>query len=346
MAVAAEDVFLIAVSLLVHLTSGIRISNIPISDTVNRALFKSASGFVDGSGIDAFRPSVDVEDKEILEFLKAFQELKKTGLMPKPVLFDDFDKAVRFLHIPKTGTSFFNTVVKRACPRLPKEMMRQCLADFNFFGENVTYLGSAYCDVNVIVNGHTPMETYNVNRAFGLFRSSVNLTISMFFFQLHGLTKLQKDKVTKSHAQLNSFVNFSEVLSTQTKMLIGKGAHLRFTPDEEDLQLAIDRIKHMKFVGLTDQWIITNMLFSAMFGRDLTPVDFGNVRNTKYNEEAYVAAVQQLGLQKFDPYDEKVFAVVNDLFTKRIQTWFGPACAKEDKRNSLCYFMHQRGFLS
>jgi len=295
------------------------------------------------------RPIEDEADEVLPGLLAAFKELQMTRQMPEHTPLADSNGTVRFLHIPKTGTSFFNAVVKRACPRLPRNMMDRLLADGDFVHNKSVYLGKEYCDVSVVHNGHGALEEVNVPRAIGMFRSAENLTLSKYFFNKHGLDAGQKHDVEQSKTPVLAFTGYPQVISTETKILSGAAANAPIVPSQDDLKLALDRLVHMKFVGLTDQWVITLFLFSAMFGgRDLTPIDFGNVRNTRYDAKAYDDAVRQLRSRHSDPYDEEIYTAAEELFRKRAKQHFGKACAvvMRNKSNPLCVFMKVRGFIT
>lgn len=275
-----------------------------------------------------------------------------TRQMPEHTPFADENGTVHWLHIPKTGTSFFNAVVKRACPRLPRNMMDKLLYAGDFFHNNSLYLDKKYkeyCDVNVGLSARLALEEVNVPRTMCMFRSAVNLTLSRYFFNKHGLSAGQIHDVEQSKTPVLAFTDYPQVISTETKALSGTPPYAPIVPSQDDLKLALDRLVHMKFVGMTDEWIITMFLFSAMFGgHDLTPIDFGNMRNTKYDAKAYEDAERQLHSRHFDPYDERLYAAAEELFRKRVNQHFGKACAAvmRNKSNALCLFMKARGFIA
>merc|ERR1719469_93252 len=48
-------------------------------------------------------------------------------------------------------------------------------------------------------------------------------------------------------------------------------------------QIAMDRVRKFKFVGLTSQWELSICLFHTMFGGTCLPVEFSNLRRGNYS---------------------------------------------------------------
>eukprot|EP00438_Fugacium_kawagutii_P006006 Skav200018 [mRNA] locus=scaffold2535:90566:91705:+ [translate_table: standard] len=86
-------------------------------------------------------------------------------------------------------------------------------------------------------------------------------------------------------------------------------------PSPEALDLAMERLHHFAFVGLTDFFDLSVCLFHHMFGGQCHPVEFTNMRQDTYKAN-YSAMLESHGYN--DPYDGKIFGKASNIFWSNV----------------------------
>jgi len=240
--------------------------------------------------------------------------------------FDDSAYEVRsaqqltWLHIPKCGTSFVNTLVTWACPDLADDdLVSPDDVDGPENGPAVWIEAhSTQCDhyaVNISA-GHDPMPDPVAleNGIVTMLRQPEQRIISGYHHHKWGYRGSDKDNL--------SFKGYGAVSAgCSTRMLTGKPCMADEGPPEnvtwEDVSLAVDRLKtNFAFIGLSDEWDLSVCLFHKMFGSDCHKREFINIRQGKENNgTGYDISV----LEGFtDEYDNVVYSEAVTLFWANI----------------------------
>eukprot|EP00438_Fugacium_kawagutii_P012228 Skav234080 [mRNA] locus=scaffold3591:23667:24668:- [translate_table: standard] len=86
-------------------------------------------------------------------------------------------------------------------------------------------------------------------------------------------------------------------------------------PSNRAMDLAIERLHHFAFVGLTDFFDLSICLFHHMFGGQCHPVEFVNMRQHTY-EANFLEMLQSQGYD--DPYDGRIFEEASQIFWSNV----------------------------
>lgn len=207
---------------------------------------------------------------------------------------------LRWLHIPKTGTSFVNTLLRWGCqqqsdlfvvPRLerPKHMqllMRETFSwDWLFLNESGRAWLREHCSKRLVtthpVSGelhyalymHRALKKWETDKAVAMFRLPLQRMYSNY---LH-LT-LHYNETRKLQHSLHNFLQKPKFWSQQTKLLLGRDYRDERPLTESDAKMAVKLVERLKFVGLTEEFELSCRLFHAMFGGVPHRAQFENVR--------------------------------------------------------------------
>lgn len=329
-------------------------------------------------------PNGTHDPRKVREYIAAFEDLRHSGKMAEQI---GLGKNVFWLHIPKTGSSFFTTLWHTACPRLPEKTLSWDFAGHHEHKQQDVafheYMGPEHCDTKIdylrtekqkMLASHPPMAPEAFGVAVGFIRDPLELAISGYqFFKQDDYFADHNNGATKG--ALAAFASEKPVLAyaqfmqgMQTRDMLGfKWSH----PDDPATHYDVEKAKRvlsegMKFVGITDEWITSIFLWHAMFGGEPFELEFGNMRKTSYDEQAYLemkTELQEGGWE--DPYDTELAGEARKLVAQRVQNWFGDACnaaqshhshhdrsgnvhggtATAYSNNALCQYLFDRGFL-
>jgi len=244
-------------------------------------------------------------------------------------------KNLRWLHIPKAGTSFIATIWNYACGQgdvtidlaVDAASANGCMACYDFALMD-RYPMQKYCKQGVLeetssgtfLTQHQPLILSDVESKSedyaGFFRKPSQRLISAYFNGLHasGL-----DSTTNSglHSACDGkgpgcYAKYPGIAGCTARMLTGKNcadAGGASNPDSFDggaslLDKALENIDKMSFVGLTERWDESICLFHRMFGGHMSTaqmVDFhqGTSHNEGYDESQLDGFV--------DEVDEKIY---------------------------------------
>jgi hypothetical protein len=219
-----------------------------------------------------------------------------------------------WLHVPKTGTSFANTLVSWGCDQLDEDD----IVDDSYMLPSGMYVPKffathrAQCEnILHICSGHHPIADKSCNdwnahkgNFVALFREPEQRLISGFHHDLHDYNN--------KNASLHEYATAMQ--GCTVRMLTGfkcgdNDAGVNPTMQEH----AIQRIHEgFAFVGLTEQWALSVCLFHAMFGGECHRREFANVRpGEMHTTELYSLD----GLNGFrDKYDGAVYAKAKSVF--------------------------------
>mmetsp|Transcript_100311 Transcript_100311/g.284165 ORF Transcript_100311/g.284165 Transcript_100311/m.284165 type:complete len:318 (+) Transcript_100311:62-1015(+) len=251
-----------------------------------------------------------------------------------------------WLHIPKTGMSFANTILTWGCPRFPgylwigkncgkvipcdgpvkwkgcgteqrcgmwagmkRHFGDKCVKDFNWGFEQG----------HKPIGGSPKMRLSDHKGSFlAMFRQPEQRLISGFNHRKHGYRNKK--------ASIGEYAR--HMSGCATRMIIGRQCG-EGNISHEDVSEAIQVVeKEFAFVGLTEEWELTVCLFHRMFGGSCNQREFLNVRpGTNYTEQGYNTSV--LGGYR-DEFDGRLHEAAVKIFWSNVHE-FGvnrETCAK------------------
>jgi len=257
-------------------------------------------------------------------------------------------KKIRWLHIPKTGTSFANIVWHYGCPDIPRSAS---VADYDtrFEGElDDAYPMKKNCPYLV---DHTPAthkpigekEWEDHHGSFvTMFREPSSRIESAFNYNRHCIQDCNPEnndmwkcdtirdparthggacKRVQSAQCLTQYALAEPAQGCQTKMVYGIPCSGDMTMDPVKRKLAAQRVKNgFAFVGLVEEWQLSLCLFHRVLGGHPFPVESDHVRegSSSPNDRNCSAQVEsQLGEQK-DPVDTLVYKAAKEKFEQQV----------------------------
>lgn len=220
-----------------------------------------------------------------------------------------------WLHVPKTGTSFANTLASWACPDLKEsdfvgvsEGNETVLGGFMEHHGDKCVAGFSFC------NGHTPVSRDSCNdwnahegHFVGMFREPEQRIISGYKQNCHDVPG--KDHTLPEYAEM--------VSGCSVKMLNGQECGSNITVTSDMVKHAIRRIEEgFAFTGLTEEWALSVCLFHTMFGGKCHPREFMDVRPGLTHRDMPYDASDLHGW--VDPYDGALYAHASTVFWDNI----------------------------
>eukprot|EP00040_Diaphanoeca_grandis_P019857 m.105183 g.105183 ORF g.105183 m.105183 type:complete len:425 (+) comp27627_c0_seq1:167-1441(+) len=253
--------------------------------------------------VDRQSPAAQIDYRHLHPVCQAMRSPKLPAEPPTPL------KGIFWTHIPKTGTSFGNTVYRYACPRLPPEAImvseaeavKKAAVDSNIPKSSLMklllyeYPPAKWCDNDALIklmkggsdtriNGHQGLSKRYAAAGTGIimFRSPIARFRSAFVYKhANGMSKekiVQLEKVKT----LEEYAKFPDIAGCSTKMLLGSLCASERNITIPNVMMALDLVKRAyKFVGITDYWDVSVCLFHSQFGGTARDDSFRNVRSTK-----------------------------------------------------------------
>lgn len=222
-----------------------------------------------------------------------------------------------WLHVPKTGTSFANTLASWACPGLEETEF----AGSGENGGNDTVLGSFMehhghqCSEGFsFCNGHTPIGRGSCNdwdahegHFVGMFREPEQRIIAGYKQNCNGVPG--KDHTLRSYADM--------VSGCSVKMLNGQECGSNITVTSDMVRHAIKRVEEgFAFAGLTEEWALSVCLFHTMYGGKCHPREFMDIRPGLMHRDMPYDASELNGW--VDPFDGALYAHASTVFWDNI----------------------------
>eukprot|EP00746_Dinoflagellata_sp_MGD_P152250 gnl/MRDRNA2_/MRDRNA2_83536_c0_seq2.p1 gnl/MRDRNA2_/MRDRNA2_83536_c0~~gnl/MRDRNA2_/MRDRNA2_83536_c0_seq2.p1 ORF type:complete len:372 (-),score=52.67 gnl/MRDRNA2_/MRDRNA2_83536_c0_seq2:310-1425(-) len=228
---------------------------------------------------------------------------------------------VAFVHIPKTGTSFLSALVHHpdVCPMLPADAATKYISTLGrntlhkFFSK---YPKAKYCP-GFAKDYHTPPghqgigSLYNEHKGHVLafFREPRSRVISAFNYnprRRHLWPYAEQPTNISQYAngvkgcQVRMLTHESHSAASRKENTCGGGVGLKegqkpAPVSKEQIQIAIDRVNEMNFVGITSEFDFSICLFHAVYGGTCSDHDFvplvHNVPKVDTNEIAKQVAI-------------------------------------------------------
>ena len=248
---------------------------------------------------------------------------------------------VRYLHVPKAGSSFAPMLWAYSCPQVQSRWLelresspsssRRLSTDLNAAERNYRQ-GRCPClstDLRFSYKHQPLMKQRDVRDAVGLFRWPVERVVSAFNYDLHAHRQTEQNAsemraAVRSKAdranQLITFARWPGVPHVQTKLLLGHHASEDFRPTAASVEKACTVVRHMKFVGLLECFAESTALFKAQFPSRYTggEADRHYRAGNSSNETVARDADMLLARGYRDEPDERVFCAAAARFGEQL----------------------------
>jgi len=239
--------------------------------------------------------------------------------MPSPLVW---------LHIPKCGTSFINTLLHQpgTCPGLPEDLVVDGERPLDILGELYPDL-EPYCPGSFL-NGSA------VGFHFGLGADYESFKGKLMVFLRNPEQRLISSYHHDQHdwpfaTPAGSLLEYARVVQgCAVRMFTRSGKWLENAPNvcggpepvtAEEVSEARRRLwDGFVFVGLTDHWNLSICLFHTMFGGQCRDTDFQNNRPGREDDTVKYDAASDLG-SFVDEADGELFASGRALFMQRLR---------------------------
>lgn len=255
-----------------------------------------------------------------------------------------------WLHFPKAGTSFANTLVSWGCPKLSdQDLVNRESSDksgayiWGFMAQH----GQQCDDGFRLCGGHTPIRPgdctgWEQHRGHfvAMFRQPEQRLISGYNQNCHDAPG------DKSNYTLTSYA--SAVAGCSVKMMNGHDCGAPVPISSDMVATAIQRLdRGFAFVGLTEQWALSVCLFHAMHGGSCHAREFLNVRPGKRHT---AMRYDTSGLEGWvDPYDGALYARAATVFRNNLarfnvtpETCASDICSAASAAFETSFFAEQR----
>ena len=262
---------------------------------------------------------------------KSIADLKQTA----PTHCNSTSIDIFWLHIPKTGTSLFNTIYLHFCPSIlvkhPSLLKNETplmdsilLKDYppkkycNSTIRNMENTGCAGCH-HPYGKGVKPRgagwETPSSSRKalekgadpyyFTMFRDPMMRVKSAYSYGKH-YSRLKDDSIS-----FDTYVSEKHIPNCQLKMMLGFECNEYKDPRSLNVTLAIERIQSPKFFFEdTDQWDKSICLFHKWFGGTVQPFELRNNRKTKRVDDSefanYTFAETSFYIEAMKIFDDRI----------------------------------------
>lgn len=271
---------------------------------------------------------------------------------PAPRFPAELLERMYWIHFPKAGTSFANTILHYCCPGLAGDtaipsfsslsetqkliytgsLVELFLVEQNIGSDGKLSLSSEKCRRDSYrsdrqITSHFPVasNSANLSGAVAMFRNPITRILSAFHHNLHsfrmgpGSNRKMRNKVKS----VEDFANWPGISGCQTKMMLGQFCGKSFTkhvPDvpQEKIKEAVEKVKKFSFVGLTEYWNLSICLFHAQFGGEISSTEFENSRMGVYTHTQ--SSTDDIKDVK-DSVDEVIYKEALRVFVQRLEKY-------------------------
>lgn len=240
-----------------------------------------------------------------------------------------------WFNVPRSGPAFAHTLLFRACPDWPaKDLLRQAQNESlpEFFRSHPLL---EHCPADAFVEDSREYRTgghFGVGGSF--FEAHAGHFVGMFRHPLsrfqdvweHSVGLMQEGDATSSTAQ--------HMAGCLVKTLTSSGQHpcLNHTRvSDQQVQLAVSRIKDFAFVGVVEQWTLSVCLWHAMFGGTIVPQVFIGAPAETLNPGTRTPSIMQWWQ---DEADAKVYAAAVKRFWSDIEIYGVRASTCQERTKS------------
>lgn len=288
---------------------------------------------------------------------RTLEEAKSTQSSNQSIPSQD----LRWLHVPKTGSSFGNTLAFWACPELPdknlfddleisysllggplSESCKERIAAKFLPGHDGPYVDPTFLRASamggnvpkrrkqVVNNMHVPLPKditpEELSSTLALFRQpQVRLVSHYFYRHRQFVNSPEKLELVADPDKACNWILQRNFLSMATRMMLGYPRYVKapihLTPVDADT--ACKRVKQFGFIGITDYWEASICLFHAQFGGEQRSAELLNTRQNPSGVDKKTFNYVKQGLPPAcnDSLDLIVFSCAADTFMTRIQKY-------------------------
>lgn len=238
-----------------------------------------------------------------------------------------------WLHIPKTGTSFANSLVSWACSDIAEDdAVDQTYSDDSgafLWGFMEAHPGKCLEGFEMC-GGHAPISD-DVDDNCNSWPAKRGNFIAMF-------RQPEQRMISGFHQNCHDVDGNEHSLHHYSRMVAGCGVKMmNGNLCGEDVQVTDDMLAHalwrlsdgFAFVGLTEEWALSVCLFHAMFGGDCHEREFLNVRPGVSRSEAGYDTSELNGWH--DPWDGALYKRATEIFWGNVAKFHvsHDSCAKD-----------------
>lgn len=242
------------------------------------------------------------------------------------------DIQLRWLHFPKCGLNFQETLYRWACPGLDRYKGTYAKLHAGRSAE----LPSAYCDrsLDSTMPGHPPTAVSMLPRTVAMFREPKQRIISAYRDNKHSDGLQAADKGDDwTHLDAAGYARHPGITGCYTRMLqSGKCARAKRITRRFNATVAAAYVNRLAFVGLVEFWTPSICLFHAIFGGRPNPVQFSVRHSSRLNRKTKTRtappqynASSLLGNDFTDWKDDLVYAAAQRRFAVLLHH-FAPEC--------------------
>jgi len=196
---------------------------------------------------------------------------------------------MRYVHIPKAGSSFAGHVWAYGCPSMNfTQWELRPGNNGSHVTTNLTFvlLGERMHKCTCLVGSvkgtfhHEPMPGTQAKLSVGLFRRPIDRVVSAYHYDLHAhgvaqaahaAMKAKVVSMTNRSDKLLTFARFVPATHVQTKMVLGMKPSASVQITRSQTSLACQRVEQMLFVGLVECFDESIALFHARFPGSMYP---------------------------------------------------------------------------
>lgn len=255
-------------------------------------------------------------------------------------------KRIRWLHLPKTGTSFMATLWNYGCGqigfpldiRVDQKAWYDCPSCYDI-ALRERFPWRDYCDGEVILEkgcsdgcGHEPFRPRDQGKSVvAFFRKPSQRLLSAYHDLLHsvgfGRFEYKILKQTSSLGGAAAYVRFPGIAGCTARMLTGADcadpspvrSNATFDGGKSVLESALLALEKLEFVGLTERWDESICLFHRMFGGRIHPGEFKNFHSTDQKKKPKPVYDEQ-PLHGFkDAVDERIYEAAVQRFERDLK---------------------------
>ena len=216
---------------------------------------------------------------------------------------------VRWLHVPKTGTSFVNTMIRWGCtdippelfimPRMerPKDLTLSLQPTFwwdwlilNDSGrewtrkhcpERLVTISPVTLEASYSLHLHRELRPWETHKTAAFFRIPRQRVYSWY---AHIASR--RERYGRIREGLRTFIRRPDMTSHHAKLLLGRRYNDKLNVSTNDARKAANIVSHgLGFVGLTEEFDLSCRLFHAKYGGVPHQAQFENVRPGRFRYE-------------------------------------------------------------
>lgn len=324
-----------------------------------------ATTCVDGEGAVCDASPLSVEAPSLLQTRRKHDHRERK--LTTRTTGSECQNKFAWLHIPKTGTTFANTLYHAANSSLPEDAVLpsaetldgtqwDLIAEFHKVYPIEDWFDSCFWYRNPEIKDVGTHESILqqdfdewAGNFVGIFREPKARAKSSFKFFTDRCKKQDEDSSERGESTFQSLCGSAPELGCEcnmkaptyagrmmglvTKMLTGQSMDstpcsfiIGVCPDEHlkpDVDMALERLKGFKFIGLTEEWDLSICLFHTMFGGNCSASEFSNVRETdsvvKEDKTKQEEEMDDAFWEDFvDPYDSVVYGAASRMFWENV----------------------------